>query len=75
MNITLTLAAQHVAYERDLENPDAGLDTCPFDTTTIWDFDNDITPTIPCGYCGYTDCDSSIDSCSPFGHINMRRGW
>ena len=73
MNLTQFLTAQHATYERDLENPCAGLDNCPFDTTTVWDFDNDITPTIPCAYCGYTDC-QHLDAGSPFAHINVRRG-
>ena len=74
MNLTQTLNAQHVAYERDLEPDNYGLDDCPFDTAIVWDFDNDIVPTIPCGYCGYTDCDH-LDTGSPFAHINARRGW
>ena len=74
MNLTQTLAAQHVAYERDLEPDNYGLDTCPFDTPIVWDLDTDIVPTIPCGYCGYTDCDH-LDAGSPFAHINARRGW
>ena len=74
MNLSQTLAAQLVAYERDLEPDNYGLDTCPFDTTIVWDLDNDIVPTIPCGYCGYTDCDH-LDAGSPFAHVNARRGW
>ena len=74
MNLTQTLNAQHVAYERDLEPDNYGLDNCPFDTANGSDLDNDIVPTIPCGYCGYTDCDH-LDSGSPFAHINARRGW
>ena len=74
MNLTQTLNAQHVTYERDLEPDNYGLDDCPFDTTITWDLDNDITPTIPCSYCGYTDCDH-LDAGSPFAHINARRGW
>ena len=75
MNLAETLAAQHAAYERDLEPDNYGMDDCPFDTANVWDFDNDITTTVPCAYCGYTDCDSCIDTGSPFAHLNARRGW
>ena len=75
MNINQLLTTQHVDYERDLENPDAGLDNCPFDTPFfLLDLDNDITISRPCGYCGYTDC-GCIDVDSPYSHITARRGW
>ena len=38
MNLTQTHAAKHVAYERDLEPDNYGLDNCPFDTAIVWDF-------------------------------------
>ena len=56
MNLNQLLATQHVDYERDLENPYAGLDQCPFDTPIPLDLDNDVTISRPCAYCGYTDC-------------------
>ena len=75
MNLTQTLNAQQVTYERDLEPDNYGLDDCPFDTATVWDFDNDISVTRPCSYCGYTDCGSCLDNDSPYGHIAAPRGW
>ena len=71
MNINQLLTTQHVDYERDLENPDAGLDNCPFDTPIPLDLDNDITISRPCGY---SDC-GCIDVDSPYSHITARRGW
>lgn len=73
MNITEILNAQHVAYERDLEPDNFGLDTCPFDDPTI-DTATDITYTVPCAYCGYIDCNHT-DAGSPFAHITNRQGW
>ena len=50
MNLTQTLAAQHVAYERDLEPDNYGMDYCPFDNVGLADlFDDDTEP--PCNYC------------------------
>jgi hypothetical protein len=67
MNLTETLNAQHATYERDLEPDNYGLDTNP------WDFDHDITQTIPCHYCGFTDCDT-IDITTAFQFSNLRCG-
>ena len=55
MNLHQLLTDQHADYEADLENPNAGLDTCPIDLDTITPAcdDTDITP--PCNYCGTTD--------------------
>ena len=50
MNLTQTLNAQQVTYERDLEPDNYGMDDCPFDTTIVWDFDTDISVTRPCSY-------------------------
>ena len=80
MTITELLNTQHADYEHDLE-PDNygldndGLDDCPFDDPTPLDLSSDIRITIPCGYCGFTDCDCTPDAGSPYGHINTRRGW
>lgn len=54
MNPNQLLAIQHVDYERDLENPLAGVDDCPFDTTFTHDTDLDDTEP-PCNYCTATD--------------------
>ena len=76
MNLTETLNTQHADYEADLEPDDYGLDDCPFDTTIVWDADNDITATRPCNSCGFTDCTPTcLDGDSPYGHITARRGW
>ena len=66
MNLTQTLNTQHANYEADLEPDNYGLDTNP------WDFDNDITLTIPCGCCGYTDCDTN-ETATLFDYRNLRR--
>jgi hypothetical protein len=67
MNLTETLNTQHATYERDLEPDNYGLDTNP------WDFDDDITQTIPCHSCGFTDCDT-LDITTAFQFSNPRCG-
>lgn len=65
MNLDQLLAAQHAAYEADLEPDNYGLDTCPFDLDPItpWD-DTDIA--MPCNHCHATDPCPCIDRGSPF---------
>ena len=72
MNLNDALNTQHADYEADTY----GLDDCPFATTTIvGDDDNDITISRPCNQCGFTDCETCLDTDSPYGHIAARRGW
>ena len=74
MSNTELLDTQHAAYERDLEPPFYGIDNCPFDDLTPLDFGSDMTFTVPCAYCGFTDCHHD-DAGGPYAHINARRGW
>ena len=73
MNLNQLLTTQQVDYERDLENPLAGLDTCPFDSPTPVELHDDIQP--PCNYCHAHGQCGCIDRGSPHGHTHARRGW